>query len=420
MAQFERPSLFGVLRGVFLAGLSAAVVIAATPAADWPQFLGPQRNGISTETGLLKSWPQQGPSRVWDKDVGEGYSGPVVVGERLLLFHRVGDQEVLDCLNAVNGKNLWKFAYATQFEDDFGKGNGPRATPTVNGKHVITLGADGWLHCITLDDGRKVWGRNVNADYKVPRSFFGVGSSPLVSGKLVLVNVGGKDAGIVAFALDSGKEIWKATSDGASYASPVLAAAGNVEHAAFFTRNGVVLLDPASGSQRFSMRWRARYEASVNAATPLAIGDLLFASTSYETGGLLLRVRKDGADVVWQNDESMSNHYNTCIYHEGHLYGFHGRQEAGPSFRCVELKSGKVKWDQPRFGCGAMVLAEGHLILLTERGELILVEATAEAFRERSRARVFETGPCRAQIALANGKLYARDQKKVACFSMSK
>jgi outer membrane protein assembly factor BamB len=236
----------------------------------------------------------------------------------------------------------------------------------------------------------------------------------------VLVNVGGPDAGIVAFTLKTGKEVWRATRDAASYASPTLAKVNGVEHAVFFTRNGVVLLDPQKGTERFNKRWRARIEASVNAATPLVIGEYLFVSASYDTGALLLRLKKDGATEVWNSDDAMSNHYNTCVHHDGHVYGFHGRQEAGASFRCVELLTGKVKWEQPRFGCGAMVLADGHLIVLTERGDLVLLEATAAAYREKSRGRVFTSLPCRAELALANGKLYARDQKKLACFNVAK
>ncbi len=395
-------------------------------ADDWPQFLGPHRDGISGETGI-QAWGAAGPKEVWSREVGPGYAGPVIAGERVVLFHRVGDQEVVECLQAETGKPLWKSGYPTAFEDDFGKGNGPRATPVIFRDKVVTYGADGWLHAWDFATGKKVWGRDIVSEYKVPRSFFGVGSSPVVIGdKLVspggqgrvLVNVGGKDAGIVAFALDTGKELWKATSDGASYSSPILTLMNGATHAVFFTREGVVIVDVLTGQVRFQMRWRARIDASVNAATPLVLGDQLFFSTSYDTGALLLKLTQDGAVKLWDTDELMTNHYNTCIHKDGYLYGFHGRQESGPSFRCVELKTQKVNWERPRFGCGSMILAGDKLILLTERGELLLIEATPQAYRELARAQVFSATPCRAQIALANGKLYARDQKKLSCFEM--
>jgi outer membrane protein assembly factor BamB len=406
----------------FSLGAACLILLAgslvAVRAEDWPQFLGLMRNGASSEPGLKLQWPPEGPSRLWEKKVGEGFSGPVVADERLILFHRVGDEEVVECLDAASGKERWRFAYLTQYEDALGKGNGPRATPTIAGKHVITIGAEGTLHCLDLESGKKRWSRSILKDYAVPPSYFGVGSSPLVEGDRVLVNVGAKNAGIVAFALDDGREVWKSTSDGASYASPVACTIDGTRHALFFTREGVVLLDPAKGSERFRLRWRARYDTSVNAATPLVIGDQAFISASYETGALVLKLKKDGADVVWKNEELMSNHYNTCVHHEGHLYGFDGRQEAGAAFRCVNLKEQKIAWTRPRFGCGAMVLAQDHLIVLTEKGDLVLVEATPMAYREKARVHLFDALPCRAQPALANGRLYLRDQAKLVCLGL--
>jgi outer membrane protein assembly factor BamB len=403
---------------IFLAFL---VPVAAARADDWPQFLGPGRNGVSGEKGLLASWPKAGPTAVWQRDVGEGYSGPVIAGDRLILFHRVGDEDVVECLHAGTGKPQWRFAYPTDYADPLGKGDGPRSTPTVAGGKVITLGAQGMLHCLDLEKGTKLWEHALLKDYKVPPSYFGVGTSPVVEGDRVLVNVGGKGAGIVAFALADGKPLWKATDDGPSYSSPVLATAGQRRMAVFFTRFGVDLLDAKTGEVRYRQRWRAPIDASVNAATPLVIGDELFFSACYQTGALLLKLRADGsAEEVWHGEDVMDNHYNTAVYHDGHLYGFHGRQEYGPDFRCVDLKTKKVAWEKKRYGCGAMVLADGRLLVLTESGDLALVEATPQAYRELSRARVFEAGPCRSQPALAGGKFYARDQKKLVCFDLTK
>src|SRR5581483_8021265 len=175
---------------------------------------------------------------------------------------------------ADSGKPLWKYAYPTKYEDALNKGNGPRATPTVTSGRVITLGAGGQLTCLELDTGRKVWALPLLQDYRVPGSYFGVGTSPVVEQDLVLVNVGAKGAGIVAFALHSGEEVWRATEDGASYSAPVVCTVDGARRAVFFTRNGVVVLDPRSGKVTYRQRWRARYDASVNAATPLVIGDL--------------------------------------------------------------------------------------------------------------------------------------------------
>ncbi len=407
---------------IFSAVIVFFLSAAAIRADDWPQWLGPRRDGTSLEQAVLDSFPAGGPKVVWQRDVGEGYSGPVVAGERLILFHRVGDEDVVDCLQAVTGKPQWKFAYPSNYSDSVGKGDGPRSTPLITGDKIITLGAEGTLHCLTLDEGKKVWSRSLTKEYKTPLGYFGIGSSPVAEGNLLLVNVGGPQAGIVAFDLADGKEAWRATKDPPSYSSPVVCTVDGVRHAVFFTRTGALVLDPKTGKVRYDQYWRARINESVNAATPLVIGDLAFFSASYDTGALLLKLRKDGAEKVWEDGDIMSSQYNTCVHLDGHLYGFDGRVDSRtpPTFRCFELKTRKVKWDKAEFGNGSMVLADGRLIVLTEKGDLCLVQATPAAFRETGRARLLEAGPCRAQIALANGRLYARDLKKLVCVDMKK
>lgn len=389
-------------------------------ADDWPQWLGPHRNGVSAEKGLLDVFPAGGPKIVWQRDVGESFSGPVIAGERLIHFHRIDNDEIVECLNAATGKLLWKFAYPTDYQDTYGKGNGPRATPAVVGDKLITLGAGGTLHCLTLADGQKVWSRSLTKDYKTPLGFFGIGTSPVVEQNLVLVNVGAKQAGIVAFDLDSGKEAWKATSDPGSYSSPTIATVEGQRLAVFFTRTGVVVVEPKTGKVLFEQRFRSRNDLSVNAATPLIVGDQAFFTASYETGALLLKLRKDGATALWTDEEIMASQYNTSVYLDGHIYGFDGRVDSRTpaTFRCFELKTKKIKWDRAEFGNGSMIAADGKLIVLTEKGELNLVSATPAAFRKMASVRLFDAGPCRAQIALAAGRLYARDQRTLICVDL--
>jgi outer membrane protein assembly factor BamB len=394
-------------------------LVAAAAGADWPQFLGPARNATSPETGLLASWPKKGPPVLWEKEVGEGFSSPVVAG-RVVLFHRVDNDEVVQCLDAATGKDLWKHTTPTSYEDPLGKGNGPRSTPAITGGRVYTLSPGGLLLCLQMEDGKKVWQRSLLEDYTVPMSFFGVGTSPLVEGELVLVNVGARDAGIVAFDRNTGKEVWKATAQGASYASPVAATLDGVRQVLFFTREGFVALDPASGDVRSAKRWRSRNNASVNAASPIVFDGHVFLSACYDTGALLLRVKKDGVEEVWSNDESLSCHFSTPVYHDGFLYGFHGRQDIeGGRLRCIEAKTGKVRWTADGYGCGELILADGRLIVLSERGELALVEPDGEKYRELARAPVLE-GTCRAHLALADGRLYGRDGKKLVCWNLKK
>jgi outer membrane protein assembly factor BamB len=388
-------------------------------AADWPQFLGPARDSVSLETGLLPTWTKAGPPLVWQRPVGAGFSGPAVAGDRLVIFHRLGNDEVVACLDAATGKEKWQVAYPSGYRDDFNMDEGPRSTPLLAGNRVYTLGAEGQLHCLDLDSGKKIWERSLKTDYQIPKGFFGVATSPLLEGNLLLLNIGGQGAGIVAFDKDTGQEAWRATNHEASYASPVAATFHGKRLVVFFTREGIVLVDPRTGAIRYNKHWRARIRESVNAASPVITDDLIFISACYGTGAILLRVGADRFDELWHNDEAMSNHYNTCVQSKGYLYGFDGRQEQGAKLRCVELKTGKVCWTDDHTGCGSMILAEGNLIILNEHGQLVLVEATPDSYREKARAQVL-TGPCRSPIALANGRLYARDAKQLVCWSLKK
>jgi outer membrane protein assembly factor BamB len=387
-------------------------------AADWPQFLGPERNGVSTETECLRqTWNDKGPPIAWQKEVGEGYSAPVVAGERLILFHRVGGEDIVACLDAANGKERWQHREATNYRDPLGKGDGPRSTPLIAGERVYTLSPGGRLLCLKLSNGEKVWQRELLKDYNVPRSYFGVGTSPLLESGRLLINVGAPGAGIVAFDKNDGKEAWKATGDGASYSSPVAVVLAGKRLVLFFTRQGIVALDPADGNVRFRKRWRSRMDASVNAATPVVVDDLAFFTACYDTGAIVLRLKKDGYEELWSNNRSLSCHFSTPIYHDGCLYGFDGRQEGGTEMRCVELKTGKVHWSKEGFGCASMIRIEDHLLVLSEDGELVLVECKRDKYREKARAAVL-SGPCRAHLALANGRLYGRDNKKLVCWNL--
>ena len=387
---------------------------------DWPQFLGPTRNSISTEVGLISSWSKDGPPLVWQKETGAGFAGAAVAGESLILFHRFGDEEVVECLEANTGKGRWKFSYATRYIDQFGFDPGPRATPLISNGKVYTLGAEGIFHCLDLDSGKKIWGRSLNEEFTVAKGFFGVATSPLIEDELILVNVGGTDAaGIVAFARATGQEVWRATDHQASYSSPVAATLAGTRYAIFLTREGIVFLDPKTGTVKYNVRFRSRMNASVNAASPVVADNTVFFSACYGPGAMLLQVGDNRFDKLWKNDESMSNHYNTCVAHNGYLYGFHGRQESGAKLRCVELKTGLVKWTSERTGCGSLILADGKLIVLDEDGDLILVQPNPDSYKELARASVLSK-PARGPIALANGRVYARDSKKLVCFNMKK
>jgi len=389
-------------------------------ASDWPQFLGPARNGVYTGSDLADSWPKEGPSVLWRKRIGQGFSGPAVSSAKLILFHRLDDQEIVECLDAADGKSIWTFEYPTSYRDDFGFDEGPRATPTIVGRKVFTFGAEGALHCLDFNSGKKIWSVNTKSAFQAPKGFFGMACSPLVEGNAVLLNIGGADgAGIVAFDAATGKLLWKATEDEASYSSPVAATLNDRRYAFFFNRRALVALDPSNGKVFFDFPWRPKIHASVSAAAPLVIGDQVFLSASYQTGAILLHVENNRVEKVWSADDVLSNHYATSVYHDGFLYGYDGRQESGPNLRCVELKTGKIRWSEDRFGAGTVTLAGHRLFLLKENGELLLAPASPDSFKPIARAQILPNG-VRAYPAVADGHLYARSKDTLICVDLRK
>ena len=426
---YRSKSLAGRARGTFSFRLPMLcsvptvlwLVVECIQASDWPQFLGPTRNGVYSASDLAASWPPGGPAVLWQRSVGEGFSGPVVAQGRVVLFHRVRDRETVECLDADTGQLIWSFAYPTSYVDDYGGGNGTRATPAIAGDRVVTFGAQGVLHCLDFATGEKIWRVDTHSRFAVPKGFFGAACSPLVAGDRVLMNIGGtrRGAGVVAFDKSTGKVLWTATNDEAGYSSPVTATIGGRDRALFFTRSGLVDVDPETGRVQFQFRWRARSNTTVNAATPLVIGEKIFLSASSRTGAVLLELRGNRPEKLWSSDEVLSNHYATSVYHDGHLYGFHGRQEYGPSLRCAELETGKLRWSQKGFGAGTLLVAGDRLLILREDGRLFLAPASPRGFRPTAEARVL-SGTVRAYPALANGRLYARDGSQLVCLDLRK
>ena len=384
---------------------------------DWPQILGPNRNGIYTGPPIIPSFPRTGPTRLWIRDVGAGFAGPAVANDRLILFHRVNNRETVEAMEALTGKTIWTFDYATSYRDDFGFDEGPRAVPVISGGRVFTHGADGFLHGIDFATGKMLWSVDTRKVFDAPKGYFGVASSPVVDGERVLVNAGGSKGGIVAFDAATGKTLWTATNDEPSYSAPVIADINGQHTGVFFTRTGLVAVEPSSGKVLYQYRWRSRQAASVNAATPIVTGDKIFLSASYSTGAVLLQVANNAVKPIWSGEESMSNHYSTSVLKDGYLYGFDGRQEFGQTLRCVELATGKVMWNVDGFGAGTLLIAGDTLVIMRESGELAFASASPKAFRLLSRAPLLK-GVVRAYPALANGRYFVRNEHQLAAFDL--
>jgi outer membrane protein assembly factor BamB len=396
-----------------LAILTSLLFVGMLDAEDWPQFLGPRRDG--TYTGKpLPHWPADGPKVLWKHDIGAGFAGPAVDDGKLFLHHRLKDKEVLDCRDANTGKIIWRSTSPAGYEDQFGFDDGPRAVPTVSGTRVFTLGANGLIQSTDVRTGATLWRVDAKKQFQAGQGFFGFACSPMVNGPNLLINIGGPKAGIIALDIDTGKLRWSATRQEASCASPILTVINDTPRAIFFTRDGVVATDPLKGTVQFTHPWRPVINASVNACTPVAVGNLIFVSTSYGKGATVLAVNGNKFETLWSGDQSLSCHYSSVVHHAGHLFGFHGRQERGCELRCVELKTGKVKWRFRGLRAGSVTLAGKELLVLTERGELVRGPATPAAFRPSARVQLMGA-TVRAYPALANGKLYVRNGRQLLC-----
>ncbi len=397
------------------------LIVSSVVAGDWPQLLGPARDGrAGPDEKIADRFPDSGPKVIWKKPVGEGFAGPVVAGGKLILFHRIGSRETVECLESATGKPLWAFDYPTDYRDDFGFDPGPRATPTLEAGRVYTHGAAGMLHCLDMQTGKPVWSVDTVKRFGSRKGFFGRACSPLVVGDKVVLNVGGPSgAGIVAFDKNTGRVAWQLLDDEAGYSSPTVGRINGQAALLSLTREGLAAVEPQEGRLLFHKRFRSSMDASVNAATPLVLDDKIFLSECYGVGGTLWKVSAGGAETVWANDESLSNHYATSVHHEGMLYGFHGRQDQPPRpmLRCVEAATGKVRWSTPPLAAGSLILTDGKLVILTEEGELILAPASPEGFNPAARAQVLGF-QCRALPALSNGSFYARDKKQLICLDL--
>jgi outer membrane protein assembly factor BamB len=402
----QRPAMGRLLSWglALVAGLSATA-----QAGDWPQILGQNRNGKADGEELPARLEPAGLKPLWTSKLGGGYAGPAVVGQRVIIFHRVGENEVVDALDANNGKRLWRAPSPASYRGGVDPNGdvGPRCVPLVAQNSVYAHGAAGDLVCVALDSGKIRWRRELAADYDAPEGYFGAGSSPILAGGKLLVNVGGKNAGIVALDPLSGKTIWQATGEIASYASPTLAKLGGKEQAIFVTRLNCVAVDPESG-KAITLFPFGRTGPTVNAAMPLVVGDKLFVTASYNIGAELRQLSGASAKQVWASDDTLSSQYNTAVEDRGYLYGIHGREDAGVAeLRCVELATGNVKWTKEGFGCAHSILAKDKILLLGVRGKLTLIAANPSKYEELGSGELGRHD-FRALPALSGGKLYVR------------
>jgi outer membrane protein assembly factor BamB len=396
--------------------------LAAAAAGDWPQVLGPGRDGhAAADERLAESWPAAGPPAAWTRPVGGGYAGLAVVAGRAILFHRVDDREVVECLDAASGRTLWSDGHATSFRPQVGSGDGPLCTPVVSAGRVVCFGAQGVLSAHDLGDGRLIWRRETHREFSAPEGYFGAGSTPLVVADRVVVNVGGRGAGLVAFSLATGETLWKATDEPASYSAPVAVTVDGRPHVLAVTRYRCLLVDAESGRIRWEFPFGMR-GPTVNGASPVVFAgppddarSRLLVTASYGIGSVAAAFDAAGVQRLWEGPEPLASQYGTPVVVGGHAFCIDGRDDLPPTaLVCLDLATGRATWSEPGFGYGTLLAAADLILAAKTDGELVLLRADAERFERLASCRAVP-GTLRALPALSDGRLYVRDEDRLVC-----
>ncbi len=413
---------------------------------DWPGFLGPTGNSVSTETGILSPWPENGPKILWHKELGIGYAMPSISQGRIFVFDRIRNRARLRAWDVHSTETLWTFEYPTDYRDMYGYNGGPRCCPVIDEDRVYTFGPEGILHCVRADKGELLWKVDTKARFGVVQNFFGVGSTPVVEGDLLLVMVGGSPPGseavsfeelrgngsaVVAFDKRTGKVRYQVGDELASYASPVLATIQGKRYGLFFARGGLLGIDPKRGKVEFHYPWRATLLESVNASNPVVVDNRIFLTECYELGSALIEIRDNRINEVWTDREksgrakSFRGHWMTPIHVDGYIYGSSGRHLNEAELRCVELATGKVMWRQPGLTRSSLLLLDGHFICLGEDGWLRLIRVNPKKYEEVSAVLLKNADgqplleePCWAAPIVSNGRLYVRGKDRLVCLEL--
>jgi len=397
--------------------------------ADWPQWRGPNRDGKSADTGLLKEWPKEGPPLAWKiSGLGGGYSGPSIAAGRIFGMSNRGDDEVAWALSEKDGKELWATRLGPAFKQQMPQGKeGPACTPTVDGERLYVEGLGGDIACLQVQDGKIVWQHSLTRDFGGSAPTWSYRESPLVDGDKVIFTPGGQDATLVALDKLTGKTIWKSqVPDGpkAAYASAIAFDFDGQRQYVQLTAKTVVGVAASDG--KFLWRYdRPANRMGINCSTPLYHDGLVLAASAYGTGGGLVKLSKDAnggvkAEEVWFS-KKMQNHHGGMIVLDGCLYGANGGNEGG-ALACLDFQTGNVLWDGRDSGApkGSVALADGRLYYRSENGAMLLIEPSSKQYVERGRFEQPDRSkqPAWTHPVIANGKLYLRDQDALLCYDV--
>jgi outer membrane protein assembly factor BamB len=383
----------------------------AQAGANWPQWRGPNRDGISKETGLLKQWPAEGPALVWKASgAGRGYSSFSISNGKLYTMGLRGDREFVVAFDIATGKEAWATPHGSAFRND--RGDGPRGTPTIDGDRVYALGGNGDLSALDARTGKLVWSKNVLREFGGSNITWGISESPLVLGNKVLVNAGGPGASIVALKKTDGSVIWKSQSDEAGYSSAVPVEINGGTQVVFFTAKRAVGLDERDG--RLLWEYQRPANDTANAATPIVRANRIFISSDYGTGGGVVEIKPDNKAQEIYFTKDMRNHHSSSVLIGDYLYGF-----SGSILTAMKFDTGEIAWRDRSVGKGSLVYADGNLYCLSENGVVGLVEATPAGYKEKGRFRIEQGSlPTWAHPVVAGGRLYLRDQDTIYAYDV--
>ncbi len=396
--------------------LSVGSIGRARGESDWPQWRGPDRNGISKETGLLKSWPKEGPKQIWTiSTLGDGYGSVSIQGKQMFVQGTQGKESALICLNRADGKTLWSVSLGPELDQD--QGPGPRGTPTIEKDLIYVMDEGGNLACLKSKDGSVVWKKNILQDFKGANPNWHISESPLVDGDHLIVTPGGPDATIVALDKKTGATVWtsKGLSEGAGYSSCIPVTVGKVRAYTTITASGAVGVRASDGKPLWDYKPVANNTANI--ATPVFADDKVFYTTAYGTGCALVGL-KTGSDEIHAQEiyfnKDMQNHHGGVVLIGGYLYGF-----SGDILTCMEFATGKVAWKNRSVGKGSLTYADGHLYLLSEANVAGLAEASPQAYKESGRFTIPDQGRHSwAHPVVCGGKLYLRNQGWLGCYDV--
>jgi len=381
------------------AAIISIIILCAgvTVAEDWPRWRGPNGDSISAEKG----WDANAvgsPKVVWRTNVGAGHSCPTIQGDVLYIMGNANNQDVIQCLKVADGKSVWQFKYPC----DKGNYDGPRASVVLDGGFTYSFSRNGDLVCLNAKTGARKWAVNVMKTYRAKNITWGLSSSPVIAGNMVLVNACKHG---IALNKNTGARVWSSPSDKCGYASPVVFTSGGKKKVAMFGAKGLYCVDLASGRQIWFHRWNTKYD--VNAADPVPINGKMFIASGYNRGCAMLDISGARPRQLWEN-RNMANHFATSILIDGHLYGIHGNTSNG-SLRCIDVASGSVKWSEGR-GMENLMAADGKLIVIDKNGVLTIAEASPAGFKKIASGKVLDRNHKKWTMpVLSNGRIYCRN-----------